>query len=220
MASSESSSVPAFDKQIPRDEPAHALPAKRRIASFCGAAMIAVSLTGMYFRGDFAAYVIQQDNQTNNPLDVTIEQPRKVSLASDSLGQALTVGISVPAPAAEVTSDSALPQSPENHRRADALEKELLKNRQTLTEAREREILSKQAAEAATTALQQSLDKIAILENELALARRHIDQGSPSSRRTHRIPQRRAGQLSRQDFFGLFNPAPNRVRFQHSARIR
>jgi len=226
VTSSELASVAGFDKQIPRGK-AHAAPAKRRFATYCGAAMVAVSLTGMYFRGDFAAYVTRHADRIDELVigserpDLATEQPRKVSLAPDpTLQQAEIDKVSVPAPASQVTVGAALPRSPENYSRADAPEKELFKEGQALAEALEREIRLKQAAETASTELRQSLDKITILENELALARRHIEQASPSPRRARRIPQRRLGSPHQQDFFGLFNSAPGRARFQRSARIR
>src|SRR5205814_5968043 len=53
VPSSEPMSVAGFDKQIPRVK-AHPTQARRRFAACCGAAMVAMSLTGMYFRSDVA----------------------------------------------------------------------------------------------------------------------------------------------------------------------
>jgi hypothetical protein len=175
--------------------------------------MIAVSLTGMYFRGDVAAYVTQHADRADElgvgsvPQELPMEQPRKISLAPDpTLQQAAADAGSVPASAAQVTVGTALTQSPKNDGRADALENELFKARQALAEAQERETRLKQTAETARTELRQSVDKIASLENELALARQHIDQ-APSPRQARRIPQRRP-KPRQQHFFGVFNFAP------------
>jgi hypothetical protein len=125
----------------------------------------------------------------------------------------------VPALATQITVGQALTQSPENHRPADDLENELFKAHQALAEAQERETQLKQTAETARTELQQSLDKIASLKNALALEQ-HSDQASLSSRRGRRIPQRRLKHPYRQDFFGVFNFAPNRPSFQRYTRSR
>ena len=50
-----SSELVSLDNQIPREKAQHSR-RRRRFAVCCGAAMVAVSLTGMYFRGDVAAY--------------------------------------------------------------------------------------------------------------------------------------------------------------------
>ena len=61
----------------------------------------------------------------------------------------------------------------------------------------------KQTAESVRTELQQSLEKIATLESELALARQHNGHASLSPRRARRIPQRRVRQLNPQGLFGV-----------------
>jgi len=136
-------------KQMPRDK-AQPSPARRRFAACCGAAMIAAALTGMYFRGDVVAYAAKHADRSGELRAGSVpqgspEQPRIISLARNpsdagraSAGQ-VTVGR---APA---------PQSPENHRRADPVEEELLNARQALAEAQERETQLKQTAETART---------------------------------------------------------------------
>jgi hypothetical protein len=180
----------------------------------------------MYFRGDVATYVTQHADGADElgvgtrPQGSLLEQPQKISLAPDpQLPQGARAG-STPASAAPITVGKALSQSPENHRTADAMENELFDARQALAEAQERETQLKQTAETARTELQQSLDKIATLENELALARQQIDQASLSSRHPRRIPQRQLKQPIPQGFFGIFDVAPNRAPVRHSARTR
>jgi hypothetical protein len=77
----------------------------------------------------------------------------------------------------------------------------------------------KQTAETVSIELRRSLDKIVALENELALVRHHIER-VPPLRRAGRISQRRLAQPNRDGFFGAFNFAPYRARYQRSARIR
>jgi hypothetical protein len=96
----------------------------------------------------------------------------------------------------------------------------LFNARQALAQSQERETQLKKATETARAELQQSLDKIASLENELALARQQTDQASLSSRHPRHIPKRRLKQPSPQGFFGIFNAAPTRAPLQHSARTR
>jgi hypothetical protein len=221
-ASSEPANVLGPDKKMP---PGKAPPsqARRRFAASCGAAMVAVALTGMYFRSDVAAYVAQHGDRADElgagstPQGALLEQPRKISLARPQT-QA-DVG-SEPASAAQVTVGKAPTQNPDNRRPADARESELLEARQALAESQKRETELKKAAETARTELQQSLDRIATLENELASARPQINQAPVSSRRPRRIPQGRPKQPNPQGFFGIFNVAPMRAPVQHSARAR
>jgi hypothetical protein len=186
--------------------------------------MVVIALTGMYFRGDVAAYVTQHSDRAlelgggSRPEGSLLEQ---ISLAPDpKLPQAGARAGSTPASTAQVAVGKALPQSPGNHRPADAMENELFNARQALAESQERETQLKQTAETARTELQQSLDKIATLENELAQARQQIDQASLSSRNPRRISQRRLKQPNPQGLFGIFNVAPNRAPPQRSARTR
>jgi hypothetical protein len=114
--------VSVSDKQMPRDK---ALPsrARRRFAASCGAAMVAAALTGMYFRGDVAAYAAKHADRSGELRARSVpqgspEQPRIISLARNP-GDA----DSAPASAGQVTVGRAPAQSPEDHRRADAVEK-------------------------------------------------------------------------------------------------
>jgi hypothetical protein len=205
-------------KQMPRDK-AQPSPARRRFAACCGAAMIAAALTGMYFRGDVVAYAAKHADRSGELRAGSVprgspEQPRIISLARNSSGAG-----SAPASAGKVTVGRAPTQSPEDHRRADAMDKELLDARQALAEAQQRETQLNETAETARTELQQSLDKIASLENELATARQHTDPASLSPPPTRRIPQRRVKQPDIQGFFGIFTAGPNRAPVQRSARI-
>jgi hypothetical protein len=231
VASSEAASVVSPDKQIPAGK-ARVSAARRRFSAACGAAMVALALTGMYFRGDVAAYATKHANGSdesrvaNTPQALPMEQPRKISLARNpTVSQAEADAASAPASAAQVTVGRAPTQNPENVRRADAMQadaiqKELFNARQALAEAQEREAQLKQTADTARTELQQSLDKIATLESELALARQSTDQASPSPRRARRIAQRRLKHPNPPGFFGVFNLAPNRGPLQSSARMR
>ena len=219
MASSELVRFGGLDNQK-----AQRSPTPRRFAACCGAAMVAASLTGIYFRGDVAAYAAKHAGLSDElgiasvPQGSPIEQPRKISLAA-TLPQAKADAGSAPVSAGPVTVGKAPTQSSENHR-AEALENELLKARQALAEAQERETLLKQTTETARTELQQSQDKIATLENELALARQHVDQPSPSPRRGRRTAQRRVKHPNPPGFFGIFGAAPNRAPSQTFARTR
>ena len=202
---------------MPRDK-AQPSRARRRFAASCGAAMVAAALTGMYFRGDVAAYAAKHADRSGELRAGSVpqgspEQPRIISLARNPSDAG-----SAPASAGQVTVGRAPAQSREDHRRADAMDKELLNARQALAEAQEREIQLKQAAETARTELQQSLDKITNLENELATARQHNDQASLVPPPTRRVPQRRVKQPDIQGFFGIFTAAPNRAPVQRSAR--
>ena len=206
------------DKQMPLDK-GYPSQARRRFAVCCGAAMVAAALTGMYFRGDVAAYAAKHADgsgelRAGSVPQASPEQPRIISLARNPADAG-----SAPASAGQVTVGSAPAQSPENHRRADAMGKELLNARQALAEAQERQTQLKQTAETATTELQQSLNKIASLENELAIARQHTDRASLSPPPSRRIPQRQVKQPDIQGFFGIFTPAPNRAPVQRSARM-
>jgi hypothetical protein len=213
-----SQAVSVADKQIPRGKTYPQ--ARRRFAAFCGAAMIAAALTGMYFRGDVAAYVAKHADRSGELRAGSVpqgspEQPRIIGLARNPSDAG-----SAPASAGQVTVGRApAPQSPENHRRADAIDSELLNARQALADAQERETELKQTAETARTELQQSLDKIANLENELAIARQHIDQASLSPPAGRRIPELRMKQPNTLGFFGIFNAAPKRARVHRTARI-
>ena len=214
-----SQAVSVADKQIPRGK-THPQ-ARHRFAAFCGAAMVAAALTGMYFRGDVAAYVAKHAHRSDElavrsvPQDSPLEQPRIISLARNPSDAG-----SAPASAGQVTVGRApAPQSPENHRRADAIDSELLNARQALAEAHERETELKQTAETARTELQQSLDKIANLENELAIARQHIDQAPLAPPAGRRIPELRMKQPNTLGFFGIFNAVPKRARLHRTARI-
>jgi hypothetical protein len=219
VASSELVRFEGLDNQKPQRSPT-----RRRFAACCGAAMVAVSLTGMYFRGDVAAYAAKHAGLSDKlgvvsiPQGSGMEQPRKISLAT-TLPHAEADSGSAPVAAEPVTVGRAPGASRENHR-ADAMENELLNARQALAEAQERETLLKQTTEAARTELQQSLDKIATLENELALARQHVDQASPSPRRGRRTAQRRLKHPNPPGFFGIFSVPPNRAPPQSFARTR
>jgi hypothetical protein len=192
--------VVSFGKQIPHAK-AHRSHAQHRFAASCGAAMVAAAVIGMYFRGDVVAYVTQQADRADE-LGVgsrsqgsTLEQPRMISLAlnptdSPGLGGQATVG-------------RAPTQSRENHPRTDARERDLFNARQALAEAQERETQLKQTVDTARTELKQSLDKIAILENELAQARQHTVKRPLWPRQAHRIPQRRQKQKNPERFFGI-----------------
>jgi hypothetical protein len=192
-----------LDKPIPRGK-AHPTESRRRFAVSCGAAMIAASLTGMYFRGDVAAYAAKHAERSGEfaigtmPQGLSLEQPRIISLARNPQDAG-----SAPASAGQVTVGIARTQSPENDKRAVAMENDLFNARQALARAQERETQLKQAAETARRELQQSLDKIATLENELAQPRQHTNQVSLSPRRARRIPQRRATQPNPQGYFGI-----------------
>jgi hypothetical protein len=221
-ASSELVKFAGLDNQVPGKK-AHHSQARRRFAAACGAAMVAVSLTGMYFRGDVAAYAAKRAGLSDGlgiasaPEGSLMDQPRKISLAATPPQAEADTG-TMPASAGPVTVGRAPTQSPEN-RRADAMENELHNARQALAEAQERETLLKQTAETTRTELQQALDKIASLENELALVRQHVDQASPSPRRGRRIAQRRLKQPTPPGFFGIFG-VPNRAPSQSFARTR
>ena len=223
VTSSELVRFAGLDNQIPREK-AHHSQRRRRFAACCGAAMVAVSLTGMYFRADVAAYAAKHSGLSHElgiagmPQGSPTEPPPKISLAA-TLPQAEADARGVPVSTDPVTVGKAPTQRPEN-RRADAMENELLNTRQALAEARERETRLKETAETASTELQQSLDKIATLENELALARQHIDQPSPSPRRGRRTAQRRLKHPNPPGFFGIFNAVPNRAPSQSFARTR
>ena len=193
-------SVVSSDKPISHAK-AHPSQARRRFAASCGAAMVAVSLTGMYFRSDFARYVTRHADRSDalavasTSKGSTPEQPPIVSVALP-----INAGS---APASQNTVGTASPQSRENSRRADAMESELFNARRALVEAEERETQLKQTAESVRTELQQSLEKIATLESELALARQHNGHASLSPRRARRIPQRRVRQINPQGLFGV-----------------
>jgi hypothetical protein len=202
VASSKPVSAVSSDKPIPHAK-ARPSEARRRFAASCGAAMVAVSLTGMYFRSDFAGYVTRHADRSD-ALAVasmskgsTLEQPRMISLASP-----INAG-SAPASAGQITVGRAPTQSRENYPRTDATENDLLNARQALAEAEERETRLKQTAETVSAELQRSLEKIATLESELALARQHTGHSTLSPRRARRIPQRRLKQPNPQGFFGV-----------------
>ena len=187
--------------------------------------MVAVSLTYMYFRADFAAYVTKHDDRANAlrvqsvPQECSIELPRKISVVSDST-QSEANADSARSSTAQETVGIASIQTPQNNQRADVLETELFKVRQALGEAEERESRLKQATETARTELRQSLDKIVTLEDELALVRQHTTQASPTPRRVRRISQWRQASPKQDGFFGIFNFAPSRARYQRSSRMR
>ena len=185
------------DKPIPRGK-VRRPEAGRQFAIFCGAAMIAASLTGIYFRGDVAAYANRQAGQSDQlgAQGSPPEQPRIISLARHPTDVGAVSGS-----AGRVTVGKAPTQNPENRQPADAAENELFKLRQALAEAQERETQLKQTAETAKTELQQSLDRIAKLEGELVLAQQ---QEAPiSSRRARRKPQRRVKNPNPEGFFGI-----------------
>jgi hypothetical protein len=216
VPSSEPLRVGGLDKPIPVDK-GNASQARRRFAASCGAAMVAVSLTGMYFRADVAAYAAKHARSDelrvgSMPQGSSPEPPRIISLARGPKDAG-----SVPA---QVTVGKAPTESPEDHTRGDATQNELFNARQALAAGQERESQFKQTAETAKTELQQSLDKIATLESELALARQQIDQTSAPPRRSGRSPQRRVKNPTLEGFFGIFNAAPTRAPVQRSARPR
>jgi hypothetical protein len=221
IACSDAPSVMGLNEEIARA--ADEVPKKRRIATWCGIAMVAASLTCMYFRADFAAYVARHTDHIGENTQIptlTTAHPRAVNVVSDDTApQAQTVGVNLPARITQVA--PMMPsQSSENYERTNALEKELRASREALAEAQESKLRSMQAAQDASSALQQSLDKIAILETKLELARRHIEQGVPSPQRSGRISRRKAAAPSQPGFFGLFNSASNRTAHRRSAHIR
>jgi hypothetical protein len=223
IACSDAPSVTVLDEEIARA--ADEVPKKRRIATWCGVAMVVASLTCMYFRADFAAYVARHTDHIGETTDrqiptLTTAHPRAVNVVSDDTApQAQTVGVNLPARITQVA-PVAPSQSSDNYERTKALEEELRASREALAEAQESKLRSMQAAQDASSALQQSLDKIAILETKLELAHRHIEQGVPSPQRPGRISRRKAGSISQPGFFGLFNSASNRTAHRPSARIR
>jgi hypothetical protein len=209
-ASSQPESVVRLEKQFRQE--VRAAKVSRRFAASCGAAMVAVSLTYIYFRADLAAYLAQQD-------DPATGQQRMVASTSDlTFPRSEAVMGSAPSSAAIETVGIALTHTRQNDQRED-VEKELLKMREALAEAEERETRLKQTSETVSIELRRSLDKIVALENELALVRHHIER-APPLRRAGRISQRRLEQPNGEGFFGAFNFAPYRARYQRSARIR
>jgi hypothetical protein len=196
-------SAPSFDKPMsPRK--AHPGQTRHRFGIACGAAMVAASLIAMYFRSDVAAYVGQHADQQIGVASVPlpIEQSRKTVLATDPPlrhAEADEANGSVLASPAQVTVGRALPQAPENSQRPEALENGL----------------SKSEAAELRQLLQQAQDKVASLENELALVRQQNDAQSP--RRARRLHQRRP-KAPNGGFFGIFNAAPSTAPFQRSTR--
>jgi hypothetical protein len=198
----------SFDQPMsPRK--AHPGQTRRRFGIACGTAMIAASLIGMYFRGDVAAYVAQHGDQQTEfgvasvPQDppLPIEQSRKTVLAAVPILRQAEADEALASPA-QVTVGRALPQTPENSHRSEVLE-----NR-----------LSKAEAAELQQSLQQAQDKIASLENELALLRQQNDHAQ-SPRRARRLHQRRP-KAPNGGFFGIFNSAPNPAQLQRSTRMR
>jgi hypothetical protein len=193
----------------PSPRKAHPGQTRRRFGIACGAAMIAASLIGMYFRGDVAAYVAQHGDQQTEfgvasvPQDppLPIEQSRKTVLAAVPILRQAEADEALASPA-QVTVGRALPQTPENSHRSEVLE-----NR-----------LSKAEAAELQQSLQQAQDKIASLENELALLRQQNDHAQ-SPRRARRLHQRRP-KAPNGGFFGIFNSAPNPAQLQRSTRMR
>jgi hypothetical protein len=188
---------------------AHPGQTRRRFGIACGAAMVAASLIGMYFRGDVAAYVAQHGDQETEfgvasvPQDppLPIEQSRKTVLAAVPILRQAEADEALASPA-QVTVGRALPQAPENSQRSEVLE-----NR-----------LSKAEAAELQQSLQQAQDRIASLENELALVRQQNDHAQ-SPRRARRLHQRRP-KAPNGGFFGIFNSAPNPAPLQRSTRMR
>jgi len=192
--------VGCLDKPIPQARPAEA---RRRFAAFCGAAMVAASLTGMYFRGDVAAYADKHARSDefaigSLPQGSPLEQPRIISLSRTPKDAASVLGS-----AGQVTVGEAPTQSSENRRPTDATENDLFNLRQALAEAQERESQLKQTADKAKTELQQSQDRIAALEAELARARQQINPAPRSSRRSRHVRQRRLKNPNPEGFFGI-----------------
>jgi len=223
IACSDTPSVTGLDEVTARaaDEVAE----KRRLTTLCGVAMVVASLTCMYFRTDFAAYVARHTNHIGEATDtqiptLTTAHPRAVNVVSDDKApQAQTVGVNLPARITQ-SAPVAPSQSSENYERTNALEEELRASREALAEAQESKRRSMQAAQDASSALQQSLDNIAILETKLEVAHRHIERRGPSPQRPGRISRRKAGAPYQPGFFGLFNSPSNRTAHQRSARIR
>jgi hypothetical protein len=220
-ARSESKSVVGLEKQIRQEVRATKL--SRRFAASCGAAMVAVSLTYIYFRANFAAYLAQQGDPAKEfgvrSKELSMGQQRTVASTSDiTFPRSEAVG-NAPSSAAIETVGIALTHPRQNDQREDVSEEELPKMREALAAAEERETRLKQASEIVSIELRRSLDKIVALENELALVRHHIER-APPLRRAGRISQRRLEQPNRDGFFGAFNFAPYRARYQRSARIR
>ncbi|WFU18732.1 hypothetical protein [Bradyrhizobium sp. CB3481] len=220
VACSDSPSVTAADNEIARA--VHKVSAKRRLATLCGVAMVAASLTSMYFRADFATYVARHSETIGAQMPIwTISPPRAANLVfDDTAPQGQTVGVNLPARDAQVVAASAPLQGSDLYERTNALEKELLALRGALAEAQETKVRSIQAAQDASTALQQSLEKMALLETRLELARRHIEQGAISPPRSRRIPRRKAGTSFQPDFFGLFSSSSHRTAHRRSTHIR
>jgi hypothetical protein len=216
IACSDAPSVTGLDEEIARA--ADEVPEKRRVATWCGVAMVAASLTCMYFRADFAAYVARHTDQIDTHIPtLTTADPRAVNVVSDDAApQAQTVGVNLPA---SITQVAPVTSSSENYERTNALEEELRASREALAEAQESKLRSMQAAHDANSALQRSMGKIAILETELELARRHIEQ-VPSPQRSRRNLRSQSGSPSQPGFFGLFNSASNRTATRRPARIR
>ena len=232
-SNSEPVSVASFDKPIsPRK--AHPGQARRRFAISCGAAMVAASLTSMYFRGEVTTYLTQRADQQDElgvasvPQDTAapIEQSRKTSLAPEPTLRAADADEG--SVLAQVTVGKAATRNPEKEQRAGALESKLSKPGgmvsnsvhypKKVAEADEGETPLKQTAETDTTELRRSLrqaqDKIPTVENELL--RQHNAHPSLSPRQVRRIPRRRLKNSNRQSFFGVFNFAPSRAPLQRS----
>jgi hypothetical protein len=205
---------PAPMKALTFDQPvsprkAHPGQTRRRFGIGCGAAMVAASLIGMYFRGEVAAYVAPHgDQQTEFGVasvaqdpPLPIEHSRKTVSAAVPILRQAEADEALASPA-QVTVGRALPQAPENSHRSEVLE-----NRPSKAEAAELQ-----------QSLQQAQDKIASLENELALVRQQNDHAQ-SPRRARRLHQRRP-KAPNGGFFGIFNSAPNPVPLQRSTRMR
>lgn len=217
----DSPTVPELEHQRARAE--DEVPTRGRVATWCGIAMLAASLSCMYFRADVKAYVARHNDQISNTIGATI--PRTVSplpeisfVSDDRPPQTQTADVNVPPQGAQLAAISTPLQRSDAFEGANALENELHATRDALAEAQRSKLRSEQAAQEASTALQQSLEKIALLETKLELARRNVEQAAPP--RSRRMSRRGAGRLPQANFFGLFNPPPNQTLHRRSARIR
>jgi len=185
-ASSQPESVVGLEKQFRQE--VRAAKVSRRFAASCGAAMVAVSLTYIYFRADLAAYLAQQDEPATG-------QQRMVASTSDlTFPRSEAVMGSAPSSAAIETVGIALTHPRQNDQRENVSEKELLKMREALAEAEERETRLKQTSETVSIELRRSLDKIVALENELAFATPYRACAVAAARRSHFTTATRATQ--------------------------
>ncbi len=215
---------------------AHLSQARRRFAISCGAAMVAASLTCMYFREVVTTHLIEHQGEKSGLPSVSqgaplpIKQSPKTTLASTPLAEADEASVVV---WSEPIANS-VTRSPENEQRRGAAGDKLAKPLEEMVsnageysrggaEAREKETRLKEPLETDITELRRSLqhaqDKILTLENELALLRQHNAQASLSPRQA-RIRQRRLRNPNPPLFFGAFNSVPYRAPLQRSARQR